>query len=159
MDRPVQGFPDNSYLTLIDDHAPVSFYLNPFGRPIVVVDLAGAYLADVAKAGSTALIELAAQAVGTALGTDARREIAKAATSQWTTDPDVRGAYSHALPGRASARQTIAQPVEDRIFIAGEAASTAAFASCHGAYESGVAAAKKALARSRSPVFPTRNGQ
>jgi monoamine oxidase len=45
------------------------------------------------------------------------------------------------LPGHADARVTLAAPVDERIFFAGEACTVHDFSTAHGAYRSGVAAA------------------
>jgi len=65
--------------------------------------------------------------------------------SAWASDPFALGSYSHALPGHADARATLAAPIDDRIFFAGEACSPHDFSTAHGAYETGVAAARAFL--------------
>ena len=65
--------------------------------------------------------------------------------TQWTTDKHVLGAYSYVKPGYASDRSALSHPIGDRIFLAGEAVSADAYASCHGAFQSGIEAAEKAL--------------
>jgi monoamine oxidase len=50
------------------------------------------------------------------------------------------------LPGQAGARAVLAQPVDERLFFAGEACSPDSFSTAHGAYQTGVAAAEAALA-------------
>ena len=67
------------------------------------------------------------------------------AETGWASDPWALGAYSHALPGCAPARQVLAAPVEDRLFFAGEATSKTAFSTAHGAWESGLRAADEVL--------------
>lgn len=54
----------------------------------------------------------------------------------------IGGAYSHALPGRAAARQVLARPFDKRIFFAGEATNATDFSTAHGAHDSGVRAAE-----------------
>lgn len=125
---------------------PVSLFIEPFGRPIIVADLAGGYMSEVLADGEPGLIDVATAAMVDVFGQDVRRSIRKVTASRWTADTDVLGAYSHASPGHASDRLALAQPIGDRIFLAGEAVSIEAFATCHGAYQSGVAAADAALA-------------
>ena len=64
----------------------------------------------------------------------------------WGTDPFARGSYSFALPGKADCRATLAAPVDDRLFFAGEACSKNDFSTAHGGYLTGVAAADQAIA-------------
>ena len=61
--------------------------------------------------------------------------------STWGTDPFSLGAYSHVLPGRSGARRKMAEPVEDRIFFAGEACHPKWATQVTGAYLSALEAA------------------
>ncbi|MGH9610184.1 MAG: flavin monoamine oxidase family protein, partial [Bryobacteraceae bacterium] len=65
----------------------------------------------------------------------------------WHADPFACGAYSYAPAGAFPAREALAQPVEDTLFFAGEAAETLGHsATVHGAILSGRRAARKAMA-------------
>jgi monoamine oxidase len=65
----------------------------------------------------------------------------------WGADRFARGAYSHARPGRAAARRQLGAPLQDgRLCFAGEACHPRFAATVAGAWESGEAAAKAALA-------------
>ena len=52
----------------------------------------------------------------------------------WGIDPFALGAYSFALPGYADRRALLAEPVDDRLFFAGEACSLHDFSTAHGGY-------------------------
>jgi len=54
--------------------------------------------------------------------------------------------YSFALPGHADCRRALAEPVDDRLFFAGEACSRGDFSTAHGAFLTGVAAADRVIA-------------
>jgi monoamine oxidase len=58
----------------------------------------------------------------------------------------VGGAYSHAVPGDAQAREELARPFEQRFFFAGEATHIHDYSTAHGAHDSGVRAAEEAIA-------------
>ena len=79
------------------------------------------------------------------LGSSFRQRLKPLVSTAWARDSFARGSYSHALPGKAGARAVLAQPVEERLFFAGEACSAGSFSTAHGAYETGVAAAEAAL--------------
>jgi monoamine oxidase len=68
--------------------------------------------------------------------------------TRWASDPFARGSYSyypvHATPAM---RTSLARPLDGRLFFAGEATSRDFFATAHGAYTSGVQAARDVLAR------------
>ena len=76
--------------------------------------------------------------------------------SNWGRMTFVVGAYSHALPGRATARKDLALPFEERLFFAGEATHTDDFSTAHGAYDSGLRAAEEAIAALGSPTLDRR---
>ena len=78
-------------------------------------------------------------------GTSVRRNLHPLVASYWGRMTFVGGAYSHALPGHATARQDLALPFEQRLFFAGEATHTDDFSTAHGAYDSGVRAAEEAI--------------
>ncbi len=66
---------------------------------------------------------------------------------RWPTDPWVRGGYSYLPPGVGiAARKTLAAPVGDRLFFAGEATDAAGqSATIHGAIDTGTRAAEECL--------------
>jgi monoamine oxidase len=65
----------------------------------------------------------------------------------WAKDPFARGAYSYVLVDGAGARQTLAQPLADTLFFAGEATSVDDSGTVAGALSSGQRAAREALGR------------
>jgi monoamine oxidase len=80
------------------------------------------------------------------LGNDIRRKLKPLRESRWTADPFARGSYSHAMPGHSGDRAVLAEPVDGRLFFAGEATSPNFFSTAHGARDSGERAAKEVLA-------------
>ena len=66
--------------------------------------------------------------------------------SGWSADPFSRGSYSFDRVGqRADDRRLLARPVAGRLFFAGEASHPHYYATVHGAYETGVRAAREVL--------------
>ena len=61
----------------------------------------------------------------------------------WRGDPWVRGAYSAALPGQATQRRRLAEPLDGRLFFAGEATSTGFYSTAHGAHLTGIDTAQE----------------
>lgn len=66
--------------------------------------------------------------------------------TRWGADPLARGSYSfNALGSDPQMRDTLAAPVDGRVFFAGEATERQYFGTVHGAYLSGVRAARQLL--------------
>lgn len=66
--------------------------------------------------------------------------------SRWASDPYAGGSYSYnALGSTPRMRDELRKPVANRLFFAGEATSRKSFGTAHGAYLSGLQAAKDVL--------------
>jgi monoamine oxidase len=128
------------------DTRPLNFELHPFGRPIAVTHFGGSVAKDMAAQGEAAMKAFALETLAKAFGSDIQKRILASATSQWTTDPAIGGAYSCAKPGKAKARAVFSEPVHERVFFAGEHVHQHFMATCHGAYETGLDAAHRAAA-------------
>ena len=124
--------------------ATASHRLSPFGWPIVESFFGGstAEALEGADAAAFAIDELVAL-----LGNDWRRRLHPLAVTRWRREAWIGGSYSHALVGQASARAVLAEPVDGRLFFAGEACSPSDFSTAHGAYQTGMSAAHAILER------------
>jgi monoamine oxidase len=66
--------------------------------------------------------------------------------TRWANDPYSLGSYSYIpVGGSIAARRTLAAPVNARLVFAGEAYTESDASTVHGAYNSGIAAAKKVM--------------
>ena len=130
----------------IDTTDTGSYQTRPFGRPLIEGFIAGPLASGLDDEDEGALAAFAIAEMVGLLGSDVRAKLTPAARSHWLTSPFVGGAYSHARPGYAGARDVLRGPVAERIFFAGEACSAEFFSTAHGAYQSGVAAAEALLA-------------
>lgn len=122
-----------------------TYTLRPFGRPVVECMLGGEGARAMEKEGLDGAAEFAIGELCALLGSDWRKKLRFVAGSAWGRETHVLGGYSHALPGKHSARKTLRTPVDPRIRFAGEATSDGEFSTAHGAFTSGVAAAKALL--------------
>ncbi|MEO0603654.1 MAG: FAD-dependent oxidoreductase [Myxococcota bacterium] len=132
-----EDFPLGAHVEFGDGQA-LQLYLHEFGDPIVTVYLAGEVARDLATEGSGAVIEVAEQAIVDVVGEKARSRLGGRMTSGWTTDPHILGGYSIVLPGRADDRETLTEPFDARIRLAGEACSIEHFGTAHGAWATGI---------------------
>jgi monoamine oxidase len=131
--------PAESHLLGRLDHAATgSYYLRPFGRPIVECFLGGSAARGLEDADAFAF---AIEELSRLLGAEFARRLAPVTVTRWAHEPTIGGSYSHALPGCAGARAVLARPVSERLCFAGEACSAADYSTAHGAWERGIAAA------------------
>ncbi len=144
------------YVDIFDPVAPkthpLNFEIQPFGRPIAITHIAGNFAREMSDAGEAVMIDFALSALVRAYGSDLRKHFKKGAVTHWSSDIFINGAYSCAKPGRGLSRSAFAEPIHDRIFLAGEHVHPTFMATAHGAYETGILAATKALAAARLPA-------
>ncbi len=121
----------------------------PFGRDYVQGWIGGGLAWTLAKAGEAAVIDHALGELRALFGGRVDRLFAGGGTlvTHWDSDPWVRGAYCYALPGHAAARDILARPIADgRLNFAGEGCNVPYAGTVAGAWLSGQAAARAALA-------------
>jgi monoamine oxidase len=119
----------------------------PFGHDHLMGFVGGPAAWELSNAGPEATVAFAFEELSRHFGVRAATAIRRAGAlvSDWGRDPFSRGAYSHARPGRASARTTLAEPLAGgRLCFAGEACHPSLAATLGGAWETGEAAARHA---------------
>jgi monoamine oxidase len=132
---------------LLPGEEPMGFGIRSFGENYAVGYTGGRFAVWLERAGAAAAVDLVKEKLAKVFGSDLPKHVTRHIVTAWHGDPWVKGSYSAALPGQGHQRTELARPVEDRLFFAGEATSIEFHATAHGAYLSGVAAAK-AIARS-----------
>jgi monoamine oxidase len=128
------------------DGPTAAFNIHPFDRPMATLYSGGTLAHDLAQAGPEAMIDHARELLSRLFGSSVVNDIRRAKASNWTTNPYIGGAYSVLRPGGGEARAVLAQPLDDKLFFAGEATSPDAFATAHGAWQSGMDAVKQIMA-------------
>lgn len=150
LDRPIDGLDPTTYVEMLDpavpSRRPINFTVNHFGNPIVVGQLGGDLARDLERAGEAAAVDFALSALVDAFGPGIRDRVVAATMTHWSSDPDILGAYSCARPGAADARRLLCEPIEDVVFLAGEAVSWDFYSTAHGAHLTGLDAASRAAA-------------
>jgi monoamine oxidase len=124
----------------------MSYQVRPLDRPAIYCFFGGRFATALEREGEGAMLDFAAGELTSLFGHGVRKQMAPLAATAWQRDPWARGSYSYALPGHADDRAVLAAPVDDRLFIAGEATSPNFFSTAHGAWLSGITAADAALA-------------
>ena len=84
------------------------------------------------------------------IGGEARAALGEGAFPAWWTDPWSRGSYSIVKPGYVGARERLAEPIGNRVWLAGEAASTGGAMTVGGASLAGIAAARGVAAKTKA---------
>jgi monoamine oxidase len=123
-----------------------SYYIRPFGRPLIECFVGGDGARLRIEAGPAAAFAMAIDELAALFGDNVRRHVRPLVCSAWSRSGRIGGAYSHALPGHASARAELARPFDERVFFAGEATRQGDFSTAHGAYASGMRAAEEMIA-------------
>ncbi len=123
-----------------------SYYIRPMGLPVIECFFGGEGARFISEYGVAAGFDFAMEQLCALFGSAIRGSLRPLVGSGWGQMQYIGGAYSYALPGYAWARRALARPFEDRLFVAGEATSAGDFSTVHGAHDSGVRAAKEAIA-------------
>jgi monoamine oxidase len=118
-----------------------SYQVKPHGWPMIVAYFGGDCARELEQDGIDGMTAFATDELAHAMGSQIRQRLKPIAASAWSVDPWSGGAFSSALPGRANARATLTEPIDGRIFFAGEACSVHHFGTAHGAHDTGIEAA------------------
>jgi monoamine oxidase len=122
-----------------------SYYLRPFGRPLIEAFFGGTAARQLEREGVAGMTAFAIEELVELFGSSMRRRLHPVIGSRWGETEWIWGSYSHACPGHSAARSVLAEPIEHRIVFAGEACSLSDFSTAHGAFESGDAAARTVI--------------
>lgn len=142
------GEPTSTYRHLVGSTERIgtgNYQIRPHGWPMISCYFGGRFATELELAGPAAMADFAIGELARIYGNAIRQRLRLLASSAWVRDPFARGSYSSALPGHADDRAVYTEPVDARIFFAGEACSRDQFGTAHAAFTSGVAAADAAL--------------
>ena len=134
-----------------DDGNSAGFEASVMGQNTAIVFTGGRHAIWLEKQGQQAGHDFAVDRVAEAFGNGVRKHVTNSIVTAWTTEPWTRGSYSCATPGQAHQRKELAKPIEDKLFFAGEATTVGDSACCHGAFNSGVRAAKEIASVLKTP--------
>ena len=122
-----------------------AYHLRPFGRPVIEAFYGGSLARDLEAGGTGGFVDFATEELVGLFGSGIKADLSPLRSTAWAGEEFIRGSYSYAVPGAAGCRATLAAPVDDRLFFAGEACSPHKSTTAHGAFESGVTAADAVL--------------
>jgi len=144
-DKPVLRELPRHFTVNTSGDGPIHFRNQPFGNDYVEIVTGGRISQWLEKSGERAAIDFVLTKLREAAGNQSVPDPVRHIVSAWDQDAWTKGAYSCARPGAADQRSILAQPIDERIFFAGEATSSDAYASVHGACISGRDAARGAV--------------
>lgn len=132
---------------LIEGHArhDIFFLCFPFDLDLMVGFVGGDFAWEMEAAGEAAGVDYVVHKLCGIFGNDCRKYVGRSMMTNWSAERFVRGAYAAARPGKAGARQTLMQPIDDRIFFAGEHLAGPLIQTCAGARLSGEAVARQVI--------------
>jgi type II secretory pathway pseudopilin PulG len=115
-------------------------------EPILVALFRGAHARTLEQTAEQDVVNLAMANLRSMFGSSISDPTGSAQT-KWHSDPFAMGSYAHVPPGaQASDFDLLADPVEDRLFFAGEATNDTYWGTVHGAYLSGQREADRIVA-------------
>jgi len=140
-------WPTNAHLTGNPrSNCTASHRLSPFGAPVIESFFGGDCAEGLEREGDGAAAAFAIDELVGLLGSEWRVRLEPVAATRWRAEPYIHGSYSHARIGHAADRAVLAESIDCRLFFAGEACSPHDFSTCHGAWQTGIAAANALLA-------------
>ena len=120
-------------------HSPALMGLltNVSGTGLTLADVGGDFAMELEKAGHEAAVEFARSELREIFGNAVDRHLVKAHFTRWGHNTLTRGSYASARPGAFRMRSVLRRPVGRRIWFAGEACSSAEWATVAGAHGTG----------------------
>jgi monoamine oxidase len=118
----------------------------PLRAPLMTAWMAGPKAARLSTKAIPHIVGQALESLATIFG-GAKLELEGAYLHNWQTDPFSLGAYSYIGVGGSEARRTLAAPLEDTLFFAGEATDEKEAATVGGALQSGARVAREVTER------------
>jgi len=116
--------------------------VNLMSTNVVTVFMGGRFSIWMEQQGQQAAREFAVDRIANIFGNDIRQSVGRSIATAWVTDPWTLGSYASALPGQYHQRESLPLAIDNKLFFAGEATARAN-GTCHGAYWSGIRAARE----------------
>jgi monoamine oxidase len=116
--------------------------VNLLSTNVVSVFMGGRFSIWMEQQGQQAAHEFAVDHIAELFGNDIRQSVGRSIVTAWVTDPWALGSYACALPGQFHQRESLPLAIDNKLFFAGEATARAN-GTCHGAYWSGIRAARE----------------
>lgn len=140
------GLGENNWVTyrIPEDQPGEACYLIawPCGHDYLFGNIGGRFAWELYGSGQAAVVDYALEQLVRMVGSHARKHFVQGFATDWADNPLTLGAYGAVRPGAWGARDKLAQPLDEKLYFAGEAVGGAVSALVNGAYYSGHANAK-----------------
>ncbi len=120
---------------------------NVSGTPLCMVEVGGSFARDLAMQGEEAMVAFATEWLSDLYGADVKKMVRRASATKWHDNPLALGSFSAAAVGGQASRRILMEPLNNRVWFAGEAAHETLWGTVGGAWESGDRTAIQALRR------------
>jgi monoamine oxidase len=120
---------------------------NVSGTSLCMVDVGGKFGRDLALRGEEEMVDFATKWLGDLYGSNFNKLVKRASATRWYNEPWVLGSFSCAAVGGQPSRRVLMEPLNNRLWFAGEAVHETLWGTVGGAWESGDRAAVEALRR------------
>lgn len=121
-----------------------------FETNLAVGFVAGRFADALELQGAGAATDYCLAGLRATFGNDVLKHVRRTDETAWRGNVHTIGSYSYAKPGGTDARQTLSEPVAERVFFAGEATMTDTYSTVHGAYLSGKLAADQIISAQKT---------
>jgi monoamine oxidase len=129
-----------------------------FDTNLAVGFVAGRFADALELQGAGAASDYCLAGLRATFGSDVIKHVRRTDETAWRGNVHTIGSYSYAKPGGTGARQTLSEPMAERVFFAGEATMTDTYSTVHGAYLSGKRAADQIISLQKAtPVNTSKN--
>ena len=126
---------------------PMGLLTNISGTRLTFGVVGGSFGRELELAGAAAAVDFARAELKAIFGSRIDRAFIKGTMTRWGEDPWTRGSYASAEPGHSHLRAALRRPLGDRVFFAGEACHPSLWATCAGAYLTGIERAEEVARR------------
>lgn len=129
------------------------------GSDLCLAEFSGGFGREMSGKGEAAMAAFVIEQLVEHFGADAKKSIGRVEAVRWSADALVLGGTSVAAPGRGANRRVLAEPLFDRMFLAGEALHETWFGTVAGAWVSGERAADSVLRYLAQKASPAVKGK
>ena len=145
--NPLGMQPDDLIFEKSNSTRTAGILANVSGTPLCVVDVGGKFGRDLAMRGEEAMVDFALEWLEGLYGSNFKKTVQRASATRWYNDPWVLGSFSCASVGGQPSRRVLMEPLNGRLWFAGEAVHETLWGTVGGAWDSGERAAVEALKR------------